>query len=248
MTSAWADVVCINCHATYEIKSRKNQEKVRKVMVKYNKVRGGSFLAFSRFKTKGERYLVMVGRTPERDEHGPHHPLSIAVIDCVTPKLTSDSFDLDDDEIYIGSEISIKPETRKTWCIIPACGLSYYEVTESAYDEVFGHGEWKKRVPSESKWLGKDEDSLINSVKSLQISRRATPRGSSFNSNNRTPRWDHPSPSRQGTIVGPRYDTTTIRRGYRRRDVGESGVDSIGDRFISDFDSKQQRKYKKSSW
>ena len=250
MTSAWADVVCIHCYAMYEIKSKRDQKTVRKNIITYNQIRGGDFLAFSRFKPLGERYLVMVSRTPAADGCDAYHPVTIAIIDRVVPKLTSNSFDLGDgDEIRIGSEISIKPESRTTWCTVPPCDLPYYELAESVYDRAFGIGEWKKRNPSKKKWLGINEESLVASFQSIQISRR-TPGNSRSSLNNINSRYDrqnnHPLPTRQAITIGPRYDTAAILRGYRHRQHDED-EDNMGDYYMSDYNRKQQRKYKKSS-
>lgn len=148
VSSAWADVVCVRCFASYEIKTKRDQEAAIKNMVKHDSVSGGSFLAFSKFKPLGQRCLVMVPRTPRHDDYGKYHPVTIAEIDQVLPTLTDKSFDLRSiDAIMIKSKVFVKAGTRKTWCMVPASPLSDHveDLARSVFDSKFGKGEWDRR-------------------------------------------------------------------------------------------------------
>ena len=190
VTSAWADVVCLSCHSSYEIKSKRDQKAVQKALITYGTVNGGSFLAFSKFEPRGRRYLVMVPRSPQEDTLGtPFHVVTVVEIDRVVPKLTDRSFDPTNvDNLKIGSRIFVKRATLKTWFTVPACRVPIYELVNAVYDNEFGAGQWQKRHPSKDKWLGvrtsSDIDlSLTKTFQGLHIGRGApSPRSAYFRS------------------------------------------------------------------
>ncbi|KAL7524794.1 hypothetical protein ACHAWF_001090 [Thalassiosira exigua] len=63
--ASWQDIVCIKCKATYEIKTKADQEKVEKAF-KYNNINGGSFSAWCELRnskqTTQKTYLVVLPR------------------------------------------------------------------------------------------------------------------------------------------------------------------------------------------
>ena len=213
--SAWADVVCVACGATYEIKSKHNQDKVLDSLMKHDTVAGGSFIAFSKYKRPGKQYLVMVPRIPEANGF---HPVSIALIDQVIPSLTNYSFDMKKlDNMRISSQIKVNARTRQTWCVVPACPLSYFHTVAQAYDEVFGDGEWGKKHPDHVAWnkrgrmfADKNDDSLLAGFRGLSINSSSPPwKKSSSAAVHKTPRKvDTP----RFTTIGPSYSRNVVSK------------------------------------
>ena len=64
--SSWQDMICIECGATYEIKTKASMEKVETAL-KHNRIQGGSFRAWCELinsqPTTIKRYLVILPRT-----------------------------------------------------------------------------------------------------------------------------------------------------------------------------------------
>lgn len=208
--SAWTDMVCVQCKATYEIKSKHNQEKVLDNLIKFDDIRGGSFTAYSMYERGRKHFLVMVPRLPESNGF---HPVNIALIDEVLPSLINASFDLrNTDRMRIGSRIKIKQGTRNTWCVIPAHPVSYFGAVSRAYDEVFGDLEWKRRNPDRLAWQSRgalfvrktDDSSLSSTFQGLQITsssvhRRTSP--SNYARQSTHPRFTTIGPSQEGRMT-----------------------------------------------
>lgn len=78
---------------------------------------------FAGFEELGKRFLLVVSRKPDivvgRE---PHHPVTVASIDYVTPNLSSLSFD--DGVEAIRLRTTIKAVDRKIWFRIPACEMN----------------------------------------------------------------------------------------------------------------------------
>ena len=220
-SSAWANVVCIECAASYEIKSKHDQEKVLNHLIKYDHTRGGSFISYSKYRRPGKHFLVMAPRLPGSNGF---HAVYIVQIDQVTPCLNDASFDPKKmDEMRIGSQIKVKTKTRQTWCVIPKCPLSPFHTIGQAYDEVFGAGEWEKKHPDVAAWTNRGnlkDDSLSASFRGLQINRA---NGNPWNAppNHRNVRNETP---RFATIGGP---PSHLRTSYSRR------RDKDADRFYA---------------
>lgn len=106
---SWADIVCIKCHATYEIKSKKDPDTVQKGFE--NGFRGRSFRTFAGLEELGQRYLLVVSRTPVSVKGELCHPITVATIDHVIPQLSSESFDLSRESIRLRT--IIKATNRK---------------------------------------------------------------------------------------------------------------------------------------
>jgi len=162
--SSWADVVCVRCHATYEIKSKADNQKLENCW-KYG-YPGGSFRTYAALEPNGKRFLVVVSRQPSigRTEDK-HYPVTLAEIDHVVPRLTDWSFVASTKE---GSGVPlrtiIKPNlsTRKRWCDLPACYVDVAFEVKRAYDGKFGEGKWDEmgqlRRRGDTKGDSKQED------------------------------------------------------------------------------------------
>ena len=134
-----ADIVCILCFATYEVKSKKDMKSVQKGF-RYG-FQGGSFRLFAGFQEVGKRFLIAVNRKPERDNYGrKHHTIMLASIDHVTPTLTCRSFDGGVDEINIRTVI--KTVDERVLCRLETARVDLSKIAEKVFDSKFGRGEW----------------------------------------------------------------------------------------------------------
>ena len=146
-SSSWADLVCLRCYSTYEIKSKRNMDKIEKGF-RYG-FQGSSYRTFHKYPpvSNASRYLVVVSRTPSATGH----KVVIAKIEEVTPRLSSLSFiDMESTErdMHIGSEIKADLSSRQDWCIVPPCSLDSTKMAKELFDHHFGEGEWSRMVKS----------------------------------------------------------------------------------------------------
>ena len=223
-TSAWADIVCVNCEASYEVKSKHDLQKVIDNLVKYDKIPGGNFLAYSKYKRKNH-YLVMTHRSPRNG----FHSVFAAMIKTVTPALSNASFDSRKvDQMTIASEIKVD-DGYDVWCAMPECSVKYYyKAIERAFDEVFGQGEWQKRVPNQNDWENQSKlfnnalgmSYLAESMRGMRIdnrrplstSGRIVSRSNAATSRSRRQSNPLRHKARQYITIGPTYQTS--RRTY----------------------------------
>ena len=147
--SCWQDMVCLQCKSTYEIKSKASADKVTEAFV-LNNFRGGSYSRFWKIKnglqSNQKMYLVTVSRQPSFDVHGSFHPIHIAEIDRVLPRLDPLSFYDDENDrksIRIQSNIQVHGHTKCIWILdVPAIPL-----TDELYNTLFEDA-FLKRFPS----------------------------------------------------------------------------------------------------
>jgi hypothetical protein len=138
---SWADIVCIGCKATYEIKSKRDVQAIEKSF--QFGFRGGSFRTFASFKQLGKRYLLGVSRKASIDVHGCyHHPVTLADIDHVIPRLSSYSFDAAISVMPITT--TIKHTNRRHWCKVPAWRENPTATAREVFDSKYGAGEWAR--------------------------------------------------------------------------------------------------------
>jgi hypothetical protein len=147
--SSWADVVCIVCKSTYEIKSKTSKQVIENGL-KFNNFPGGSFRTFCMYPALNKRFLVMVSREASCDDKkntDMTHRVSIAEIDHVLPRLCDKSFvESGGDEIKITTEVILRlPKTTRqvAWCRIPKFEGDYRELARQVYVAKYGPESWK---------------------------------------------------------------------------------------------------------
>jgi len=144
----WSDVICIQCQALYEIKSKADEDAIEKAF-RFNAFQGGSFRFFYK-NTVGDdrvRYLVVVSRKASmmRSSSSFSHRVSLAEIKTAVPRLCPESFiDIPGAGIRILSKVVVNfPSVKKTWCRMPSYGLDRArDVARKVYDERFGPDTW----------------------------------------------------------------------------------------------------------
>eukprot|EP00543_Licmophora_paradoxa_P000297 CAMPEP_0202455270 /NCGR_PEP_ID=MMETSP1360-20130828/12839_1 /ASSEMBLY_ACC=CAM_ASM_000848 /TAXON_ID=515479 /ORGANISM="Licmophora paradoxa, Strain CCMP2313" /LENGTH=399 /DNA_ID=CAMNT_0049074811 /DNA_START=140 /DNA_END=1339 /DNA_ORIENTATION=+ len=150
--ASWTDLLCCNCHSTYEVKSKKDLPAVEKIFRNLQRYAsgfpGGSFRRFhSNFmgRDHGKRYVVLVTRTPTTKGF---FPVYISEIDSVDPSLEGKSFATYSAKrtIFIGSKIKMKRcHSKSIWCQVPCpphLSTRKQELAKEIYDEEFGNGSW----------------------------------------------------------------------------------------------------------
>ena len=187
---SWNDIVCTNskCLATYEIKSKRNDDAVNKGLDR-NSFPGGSFRTFQCLPPNNSRYVVIVSRayTYQSKEKKYCHRVTLAKINKVVPRLCSESFVDTRNNIRIRSEIIMDQGHKKSkvslkWCSIPkfdpakeSDGKSMTEIARSVFDDHFGAGAWsssKARLEESLSTIRRDSiGSVGRAFGSLRISR-----------------------------------------------------------------------------
>ena len=115
---AWKDLVCINCKAMFELKTKANMEKVEKCF-KWNDTRGGSFGSFCSLQnSKGPDQKMFLLLVPRQAENG-IHPVTIAEIDGVAPQARDRTFNRESQKVYIGASIHVHVHTKANWFNLP---------------------------------------------------------------------------------------------------------------------------------
>lgn len=143
--SSWSDVVCLECHATYQIKSKKDADKVDKGL-KFNSFRGGSFKRYYKYHPLGKRYLVIVSRAAsyDRKQRKMTHNVTIGEIARVLPRLNGESF-TKEDKMNITADIELKSDSiQKSWISIPEYEGDFRSIAEEVYTTEFGPGKWNR--------------------------------------------------------------------------------------------------------
>lgn len=144
--ASWADVFCLKCLCTFEVKSKRDVQVIEKGFLR-NSFNGGSYQTFTEYEPLGpKRFLLLVSRKPTYDSRTStySHPVTIATIDHVTPKLQDAAFA--SNKMLIGSDIQTKPTSRKLWFSVPACDADFTEMAQQVYDLHFGSGSWTKQL------------------------------------------------------------------------------------------------------
>jgi len=184
--SAWADLVCIQCQAAYEVKTKETTEKILKSAVTFNSIPGGSFRTYCANKVSGKHYLIMVNRLPQSalGKESTHHTVFAWEIDCVLPVLCPLSFNNEDENgIVLRSKIRVKPNTRQTWFTFDPLEESVASLAYESFDGYFGSGaavdhikiENQPVVHPKSKTWKKNERIVSTAIGggSVQIKRRS---------------------------------------------------------------------------
>ncbi|OEU06527.1 hypothetical protein FRACYDRAFT_254547 [Fragilariopsis cylindrus CCMP1102] len=142
-SSSWADVVCKNCMASYEIKSVSSDATFEKKL-KYNSFNGGSFRKFHKNPARYQaRYFVIVSREATSSQESndcTSHRVSIAEIQKVEPSLRVQSFDVAKaSRIRIQSNVKInKNSLEMARCYVPIFKTSHTEIAQSVFEDYYG--------------------------------------------------------------------------------------------------------------
>jgi len=134
--ASWQDLVCIQCEAMFELKTKDTMEKLE-FYLNMNSIPGGSFRRYCGLRNgrkPGQKmYLVLLSRQAMLNrnmEHG--RPVYIAEIDYVLPRLSGSSF-IDrrsstfkrlglarsENQIDFKSAVVLKTNTKQTWFFLP---------------------------------------------------------------------------------------------------------------------------------
>jgi hypothetical protein len=146
LVSSWADLVCIQCHSTFEVKSQGSADSIER-RLRYNNLSGGSFKTFYRYAPLGKRFVVVVNRQESynKDKKSMTHRVSVAEITAVLPKLCDCSFSgRQNNSIRLKSSIDTKASTMKVWCHVDACKADFFELALRVFDSHFGKGAWRQ--------------------------------------------------------------------------------------------------------
>jgi len=168
---SWADVICTKCLASYEIKSKRNDEKVDQAF-HYNSIPGGSFRTFYSHPFATTRYLIIVSRDAKfNTKLGRNaHRVSLANIKKVVPRLCPESFIDIGKLMRFKSAVSVDVISRKLeWCFVPefnpdeeSAGRSAIDLAEEAFDDRFGRGRWNSGESGMIEPSDVDDVSAIN--------------------------------------------------------------------------------------
>ncbi|KAL9187322.1 hypothetical protein ACHAXT_001425 [Thalassiosira profunda] len=164
--SAWTDMICTNCRAVYEIKTKANMEKVENAL-KWNNIPGGSFSRWCSLRNSVEpgrkMYLVILPRKStinRRREKGKFtltssghchsvsslshsfrtvFPVTIAEIDKVLPRVYPGSFNPNRQTIRFKSNVALKLATKAKWfdLPIPDEAVEVGQIAEKVFKERF---------------------------------------------------------------------------------------------------------------
>jgi hypothetical protein len=141
LASSWADILCLECQSTYEIKSKKDVEKIRRSL--YYGFNGSSYRTFhANTLQTSTRFLLAVSR----EDGGQGHEVYIAKIVNVYPRLTDISFavGLSCEDPPIKSEIVTEETTPDHWCTIPSISFNSAQIARSLFEDHFGKGSWNQ--------------------------------------------------------------------------------------------------------
>lgn len=108
---AWQDLVCTNCQAIYEIKTKETTEHIRKAF-EFNQIPGGSFRAACRLENSRppnkKRFLVLLPRNATDKRGRMVHPVQVEEISKVLPAACESTFNARRQGIDIRSVVSVK--------------------------------------------------------------------------------------------------------------------------------------------
>ena len=146
--ASWQDLVCIACKSTYELKTKESMEKIE-ANFQRNEITGGSYLGYCQLRNSPQgkhqkHYLVMLPRTFTVNRAGEKcHPVFIAEIDKVLPKLTPSSFNSALKRLQIRTRVSVKLRTKRHWFDLPKTeAINYMEILERLYIKKFSKREF----------------------------------------------------------------------------------------------------------
>jgi len=139
----WTDMVCIGCESAFEIKSKRNMERIESAFERV--LRGGSYGGYCALHWQGRKkgwkhFLVTVSRTPSytlRMEKCWN--VQIAEIDRVLPRLSHSSFlhPLEKEEKIPFQSVIVTKSSWKPWFRIPYVPCDYESIVLKVLEQKF---------------------------------------------------------------------------------------------------------------
>jgi len=157
--SSWQDLVCVECRCMYELKTKASMEKIESTYY-HNNLNSGSFSAYCEIERarrvddpNGHRhkvnsgggrpkmFLVLLPRTfTVNRKRQKIHPVSIAEIDTIIPKLSETNFNPDKEKVSFKSRTTMNLRSKTKWFDLPFSGedVDLPATKKKIYIECFG--------------------------------------------------------------------------------------------------------------
>ena len=154
--SSWQDLVCVECRCMYELKTKASMEKIESTY-RHNNINSGSFAAYCDIERarsvddpNGHKHKINSGRRPKMflvllpreftfDRNRQKiHPVFIAEIDAIQPKLSEKNFDTDSERISFKSRTTMNLRSKKKWFDLPYSDVDLHATKKKIYVECFG--------------------------------------------------------------------------------------------------------------
>ena len=116
--SSWRDMECVHCHAVYEIKTKKSEKIILKI-VHWGKIRGGSYRGFCKLKRRFKDqkvFLVLAPRASISSIGSRVYPVRIVEITQCSPKVSEWTLL---GRPRLKTEVFFKSTKVKTWFELP---------------------------------------------------------------------------------------------------------------------------------
>lgn len=142
-SASWQDLFCTVCRSTYEVKTKATTERVENAFT-WNKFQGGSFAKWCQLEMENRKpdqkcYLVVLPRQATYNRKmAKVHPVHIAEIEAVLPKLYPGSFMSSRHHVAFQTTVSVKMSTKEKWFDLPSTGeIETQEIAEKVFVERF---------------------------------------------------------------------------------------------------------------
>lgn len=121
--SSWQDLVCIQCECFYEVKTKKDMDKIARSL-KFNRIQGGSFVGWCMLnnskRSDQKVFLVLLPRNATMNRKSEKvFPVQAVEIGKVLPNASHQTFNTKLKSIRLQSQISVNAHTLKHWFALP---------------------------------------------------------------------------------------------------------------------------------
>lgn len=155
---AWQDLVCTKCETIYEVKTKKDMDKVNKAF-ESNRIPAGSFRAACRLEnsrpSSKKRYLVLLPRNAFNKMSGNMlvHPVQVEEISKILPAACEYTFNEQRSSIAIRSVVSVQSRagfinrnSTRLWFDLPKadCSRPLEEIAKKVFLERFSEEEYER--------------------------------------------------------------------------------------------------------
>ena len=143
LRSPWRDMECVHCHAVYEIKTKKSEKIVVK-LVQSDKIRGGSYKGFCKVKRRlkdQKVFLVLAPRASISSRGRRVYPVRIVEITQCAPKVSEWTLL---GRPRLKTEVFFKSTKVKTWFELPQLEKKESELARIRMDVY--HSKYSKKV------------------------------------------------------------------------------------------------------
>ena len=147
-SSAWKDLMCIECDSIYEIKSKESPEAIEKCFT-HNSFNGGSFEWYPRSMNANQKcnkdrkkYLVIVSRSPIFLSTNVW-PVHIVEIDTVLPRLGPMTFNAQNNTKVMKTSIRTKKNSKEFWFKVSYEPYDFNLIAKEVYNELYP-GKWEQ--------------------------------------------------------------------------------------------------------